>query len=148
MKTFKIIAATAVLACAALPAGAHHAVNSQFDVTKNVAMTGVLTKVELINPHTYIYFDVAGRDGKFTTWSIESGAPGALRRAGLSARDSLIVGQTYKFVVSPARNGSHSGLMSALTLPDGRFFAFGALGNIEAAKDLQGHDIPGAVAPK
>lgn len=137
-QTLLAIAAGAIT-LGATPALAHHAVNSQFDVTKNVALEGTLTKVELINPHTYVYFDVKNKAGKFETWNIESGAPGALRRAGLSARDSLIPGQTYKFVISPARNGSHSGLMSGLTLPDGRFFAFGALGNVEAAKDLSGH---------
>lgn len=137
----RTLAAAAIVAAvaAASPALAHHAVNSQFDVTKNVAMEGVLTKVELINPHTYIYFDVKGKDGKVANWNIESGAPGTLKRAGLSARDSLILGQSYKFVISPARNGSNSGLMSSLTLPDGRFFAFGALGNVEAAKTLTGH---------
>jgi hypothetical protein len=136
-KTVSVFAAAALLmGAAALPALAHHAVNSQFDVTKNVAMEGVLTKVELINPHTYVYFDVKNKSGKVENWAVESGAPGVLRRAGLSARDSLVVGQSFKFVISPARNGSKSGLMSSLTLPDGRFFAFGALGNIEAAKQL------------
>lgn len=123
-----------------LSASAHHAVNSQFDVTRNVALTGVLTKVELINPHSYLYFDVRERSGKVVNYAVESGAPGALRRGGLSARDSLIPGQTYKFVICPSRNGSKSGLMSALTLPDGKFFAFGALGNVEAAKDLSGRN--------
>jgi hypothetical protein len=140
MKPQTILAiASLAIAIGATPALAHHAVNSQFDVTKNLELTGVLTKVELINPHTYVYFDVKNKAGKFETWNIESGAPGALRRAGLSARDSLVPGATYKFVISPARNGSKSGLMSGLTLPDGRFFAFGALGNVEAAKELSGH---------
>jgi len=139
MKTFRILALAGAAAIGlGLTADAHHAVNSQFDVTKNVALSGVLTKVELINPHSYLYFDVKDKAGKVANYAVESGAPGALRRGGLSARDSLIVGQTYKFVICPSRNGSKSGLMSALTLPDGKFFAFGALGNVEAAKDLSG----------
>jgi hypothetical protein len=139
MKLVPVLAAVLV-AGVPLAAVGHHAVNSQFEVTKNVALTGVLTKVELINPHSYLYFDVKDKRGKVANWAVESGAPGALRRGGLSARDSLIVGQTYKFVICPARNGSNSGLMSALTLPDGKFFAFGALGNVEAAKDLAGRN--------
>lgn len=135
---FKILAAAATLVLlAGVPAFAHHAVNSQFDVTKNVAIEGVLTKVELINPHSYMYFDVKEK-GKTVNYSIESGAPGALRRAGLSARDSLIIGKTYKLVICPARNGKPHGLMSAITLPDGKFFAFGAQGNVDAARTLQG----------
>jgi len=139
MKLTKVLAVATVLAGAAVvPAAAHHAVNSQFDVTKTIQLTGTLTKLELINPHSYVYFDVKGSNGKVANWAVESGAPGALRRAGLSARDSLIPGTTYKFTVSPARNGGSSGLMSSLTLPDGRFFAFGALGNVEQAKQLNG----------
>jgi hypothetical protein len=118
------------------PVMAHHAVNSQFDVTKNVALTGVLTKVELINPHSYLYFDVTGPNKKIVNYSIESGAPGALKRAGFSARDSLKVGDSYKFVICPSRDGSPTGLMSSITLPDGRSFRFGAQNNVDAAKEL------------
>jgi hypothetical protein len=118
------------------PALAHHAVNSQFDVTRNVAMTGVMTKYELINPHSYIHFDVKGADGKVVAWSFETGAPASLRRAGLSARDAFKIGETYKFVVSPSRNGSPTGLLTAITLPTGQFIAFSAAQNVDAAREL------------
>jgi|HubBroStandDraft_4_1064222.scaffolds.fasta_scaffold10273_4 hypothetical protein len=114
---------------------AHHAVNSQFDVSKNVELTGVLTKVELINPHSYMYFDVTGSDKMVVNYSIETGAPAALRRAGLSAREALKVGDTYKFVICPSRDGSPTGLMSSLTLPDGRSFKFGARNNVDPGQD-------------
>lgn len=130
--TFVIAAAAAIFATGAL---AHHAVNAQFDVTKNVLLTGELTKVEIINPHSYIHFNVKGPGDKVTKWSIETGAPGALRRAGFSMRDELKVGKTYKFVICPSRNGSPTGLMSGITLPDGKSFTFGAQANIDAAKD-------------
>ena|SRR5215831_9510353 len=132
----------ASIACLAtlLATGAfgHHAVNAQFDVTKNVTLTGELTKVEIINPHSYIHFNVKGPGSKVTAWSIETGAPGALKRAGFSMRDELKVGQTYKFVICPSRNGSPTGLMSGITLPDGKSFTFGAQLNIDAAKDSLG----------
>jgi hypothetical protein len=92
--------------------------------------------VEIINPHSYIHFDVTGADKKVTSWSIETGAPGALRRAGLVLRDALKVGSTYKFVICPSRNGSPTGLMSGITLPNGQSFTFGAETNVDAAKDL------------
>jgi len=128
-------AALAALLGTAVPATAHHAVNAQFDVTKNVLLTGVLTKVEIINPHSYIHFDVKGAGGKLVNYSIETGAPGAMKRAGLSMRDALKVGQTYKLVICPARNGTPTGLMSGITLPDGKTFTFGAQTNIDAAKE-------------
>ena len=127
-----IVVATAMVATSV---SAHHAVNAQFDVTKNVVLTGTLTKVEIINPHSYIHFDVKGAGGKVTNYSIETGAPGALKRAGFSMRDELKVGQSYKFVICPSRNGSPTGLMSGITLADGKSFTFGAQGNVESAKD-------------
>jgi hypothetical protein len=134
MKLSSLLAVASLLVT--LPIYAHHAVNAQFDVTKNVLLTGVLTKVEIINPHSYIHFDVTGPDKKVTSWSIETGAPGALRRAGLVLRDALKVGSTYKFVICPSRNGSPTGLMSGITLPNGQSFTFGAETNVDAAKDL------------
>jgi Family of unknown function (DUF6152) len=132
---------TAIIAISALmvlssSAFAHHAVNSQFDITKNLPMEGVLTRFELVNPHAYVHFNVKGPDGAWSEWSFETGAPIALKRAGLSAREVLKIGETFKFVYSPSRDGSHTGLMTAFTLPDGRLIAFGAGQNIEAAEAI------------
>ena len=116
-------------------ADAHHAVNAQFDVTKEVVATGVLTKVELINPHSYMHFNVTEK-GKTAEISMETGAPVALQRAGLSVRDNLKVGTPYKIVYSPSRNGSKTGLLHAITLSDGRFIGFGGEQNISRAREL------------
>jgi Family of unknown function (DUF6152) len=137
MRFKSLLATAALLAGFAGSVAAHHAVNSQFDITKNLPMTGVLTKYELINPHAYIHFLVKADDGTESEWSFETGAPIALKRAGLSAREVLKVGNTFKFVYSPSRDGSHTGLMTAITLPDGRLIAFGAAQNVDAAEDLQ-----------
>jgi hypothetical protein len=114
-------------------ASAHHAVNAQFDVTKNISATGVLTKVELINPHSYMHFEVIEK-GKKRELSMETGAPIALQRAGLSVRDNLKTGQSYKIFYSPPRNGSDTGLLHAMTLPDGKFIGFGSAQNLDAAR--------------
>ena len=127
---------TAGLIVLAPYASAHHSVNAEFDVNKNIPLTGVLTKVDLVNPHTYMYFDAKDASGKMQHWSFETGAPAALKRAGISVRDTLIAGQTYKVVYSPAKNGGPLGLLHSITLPDGRFVAFGATNNVEAAREL------------
>jgi hypothetical protein len=103
---------------------------------QNMPLTGVMTKYELINPHTYVHFDVKEADGSVHAWAFETGAPIALKRAGLSARESFKIGDTYKIVYSPSRDGSRTGLMTAITLPDGRFVAFGAAQNVDAAKAI------------
>jgi Family of unknown function (DUF6152) len=130
-----------VIAFAALAnlASAHHAANSQFDVNQNLIMTGVLTGYELINPHPYFHFKVKGADGTWTNWSFETGAPIMLKRAGLSCREVCIIGNTFKFVYSPSRDGSHTGLMTAITLPDGRLIALSAPKNVDAAAEELSH---------
>lgn len=134
-RTFAIAAALGLaIASSAL---AHHAVNSEFAVNKTVQHRGVLTKIEMINPHAYLHFDVK-QGARTVNFAVQSGAPNVLRRAGLSARDNLLIGQSYTFTVSPSRNGSPTGLMSSITLPDGKFFAFGAQGNIDQARSLAG----------
>ena len=69
---------------AAAPAWAHHAFAAEFDAKKPVHLEGVVTKVELINPHTWIHVDVKGPDGKVTTWMVEAGSPNVLLRRGFT----------------------------------------------------------------
>ena len=101
---------------AAVTASAHHAVQAQFDVQEVRTFTGIMTEVELINPHPYFHIDVETDDG-VENWAIESVALQALRRAGLLKR--LRVGETYTVEVHPARNGTLMALMVAITMPDG-----------------------------
>lgn len=104
---------------------AHHAAAAQYDVDKAVELKGVLTKVEWVNPHTHMSFDVKGPDGKVTNWSIEFAGVGGLVKAGLANKSMLSLGQTYTLLVSPARNGQSRGLINIMTFPDGRVFRLG-----------------------
>ena len=128
----KVFKACALSACVAslTPAGtarAHHAAAAQYDVEKVVQFKGVLTKVEWVNPHTHMSFDVKGPDGKVTNWSIEFAGVAGMRRAGLANKQVLAVGQTYALAVNPARDGRKMGLINTMTFPDGRVFRLGAV---------------------
>jgi hypothetical protein len=79
-----------LLACAT-PAFAHHGSGS-FDLTKSVTFTGVLTKIELINPHSWLYFEVKEADGKMSKHRCEMRSSHVLRRSGWS-NDLFPVGQ-------------------------------------------------------
>src|SRR5262245_49972503 len=116
MKRRSVIALAALLA-APLATFAHHAVQAQFDVSKISTFSGELAKMELINPHPYLYFDVKN-GSKVTHWEIEAPALVALRRLGLIKR--LKVGETYTIQYAPARNGNPLGLIRSITLPDGQ----------------------------
>jgi hypothetical protein len=96
---------------------AHHAVQAQFDVQEVKTFTGVMTKVELINPHPYFHMDIQNADGETESWAIESVALNALRQAGLLKE--LQAGREYSVEAHPARNGRAIALMVAITLPNG-----------------------------
>ena len=100
------------------PALAHHAVQGQFDVEKTVTSDAVLTRIELVNPHPQVYFDVKDAKGAVTSWRIEAPAIAALRRMGLLR--ILKVGTAYKVEYSPARNGQPNALMRAIITADGK----------------------------
>lgn len=116
-------------------AGAHHADNSQFNANQNLVFTGVLQRMYLGNPHSYVYF-IRMVNGQQQSWTFETEAVLALRRAGLSVRDSMKIGETYSLVYSPALDGSNAGLMTAIKLANGRIIAFLAKNNVDAANNL------------
>ena len=74
-----------------LPTWAHHAFSSEYDFTKPIELEGTITRVELINPHSWFTIEVEADDGTTETWEIEAGAPNSLFRRGFT-RDSLPVG--------------------------------------------------------
>ncbi len=115
----------ALVLAAMVPASAHHAVNAQFEPDQFVEMSGVLKQFELINPHSYLHIDVKNDKGVYEEWSFESGAPAALKHAGIASKDAFKIGETYSFTMHPSRDGTHTGLIVVWKLPDGRKIGFG-----------------------
>ena len=112
-------AATLGLTLALAPGQAHHAVQAQFDVGTIVEKKGVLFKVDWINPHTYMHFEV-NEEGKAKKYAIESLGILGLRRVGIDSKSAFKIGETFTFMINPARNGSDTGLLVTLLFPDGR----------------------------
>lgn len=114
-------AALIALSCAltAAAAEAHHAFATEFDAEKPVELRGKVTKVELINPHSWIHIEVVGDDGTATTWMIEGGSPNALVRRGIT-RDSIPIGVELIVNGYQARDGSHRAVGRDLLFADGR----------------------------
>ena len=113
-----------VLCLASAPVIAHHSVQAEFDLSKPITVTGVVTKVEWINPHSYLYLDVTDGAGKVKHWSFEMAGPGALRKAGLSRADrgGLKVGDTVNVNGVLAKDGTDFALIKDVSLRDGRKF--------------------------
>src|SRR5262245_40419619 len=118
MKKIQIIAVV-VLVLSAVPIWAHHAFSAEFDSDKPVKLRGTVTKVELINPHSWIHIDVKGTDGKSVSWAIEGGTPNTLFRIGIT-KNSLPVGTEILVDGYQAKDGSNRANGRDITLADGK----------------------------
>ena len=107
------------LLLAALPVSAHHSFAAAFDEKRPINLQGTVTKVELVNPHSWIWLDVKGPDGKVVNWGIEGGPPTNLFRNGIT-KASLPVGTEIKLFGYQAKTGESKGVGVFVEYPDGR----------------------------
>ena len=118
-KRFCMAVAGFALLLMALPAAAHHAFAAEFDVTKPVKVTGKVTKLDLVNPHSWIYVDVTEPDGKVTNWRFELGAPNALFRLGWK-KETVPSGLEVVVTGFQAKSGGPVANGRSVTLPGGK----------------------------
>ena len=60
---------------------AHHSFSGEFDNAMVVTLNGVVTSVEIVNPHSWIYLDVS-TDGEVERWALEGPGPYTIQRRG------------------------------------------------------------------
>jgi Family of unknown function (DUF6152) len=117
-----------VLACAiwlafSLPAPAHHSGAAEFDSTKKIDLTGVVTNVEWTNPHAHFYMDVKDASGKVVNWNLELASPNVLIRNGWK-RNSVKPGDTVSVTGVQAKDSSNYASAGVITFPDGHKLTF------------------------
>ena len=120
-----LVASAGGLLLATAAAQAHHAFSAEFDAARPVELRGVVTRMEWINPHSWITIDVTTEDGAVETWEVEAGAPNAMFRRGFT-RDSLPVGTEIVVRGYQARDGGQRANGRDLTLPDGQRLFLGS----------------------
>lgn len=114
-----ILAGVALAAFAAQPATAHHSFAAEFNADAPVKLRGVITKIEFLNPHSWIHIDVKREDGTVEAWEIEGGTPNTLFRKGIT--DTTLPAGTEVLVDGyQARDGSNRASGRDITFPDGR----------------------------
>jgi len=108
-----------IVCCAVASTAAHHSFVAEYDGDKPVKVTGVVTKVEWMNPHIWFYVDVKDGTGKVTNWGFSGGSPGILLRRGIP-RNALKIGDVVVVEGFRARDGSNNASGGRVTFSDGR----------------------------
>ena len=106
------------IAVMVLPALAHHSLQAEYDIQKSLTLTGVITRVDWVNPHVYLYMDVKDAGGKVASWALSSLPPATLKRGGLT-KDKLGAGQTVTVLAYHAKDSSNLAFLRTITFADG-----------------------------
>lgn len=130
--------AIAIVASGATVASAHHSFAAEFDANTPVKLHGVVTKMEWINPHSWLHIDVKNDDGTITPWMVEGATPNTLFRRGFS-KNSLPVGTELIVEGYRAKNGALRANGRDVMFPDGKRLFMGSSGT----GVLDGKEPPG-----
>ena len=125
--TLAVALAAGIVAAGAPAAVAHHAFTAEFDGTKPVTLEGVVTRMDWVNPHSWIYIDVTRPDGSVEQWEVEAGAPNAMFRRGWN-KNSIPPGTEIVVDGYRAKNGRNIANGRNVTFPDGRKMFVGSSG--------------------
>src|SRR5262249_35835030 len=129
-----------LLVSAAPPASGHHAFSARYDLTKDVTVTGTVTKVEWVNPHASYYVEAVRPDGKAEEWKIEVASPNMLAGRGLK-KDSIRIGTAITIAGYRARDGSLQADGELLTLADGKSWSLNGGFFIALPRDSKGQTV-------
>ena len=124
---FAVVLVAATLVVVAGSVSAHHSVSGQYDASRPLTLSGVISKVDWINPHVYLHLDVKEKDGAVTTWTLSTLPTAMMRRAGLT-KESLQgqPGEVVTITAIAARDETKKlGWISKITYADGHHIQLG-----------------------
>jgi hypothetical protein len=100
---------------AATAAWAHHSFGAEYDASKSITVTGVVTEVQWTNPHIYFFLDAKGKGGQVEHWKFEGYPPGVLNRIGWRRNVTMVPGDTVTVTGWRARDGAYWGQSREVT---------------------------------
>jgi hypothetical protein len=105
---------------------AHHSLSAVYDIRSSGEVTGLVKKVEFVNPHGAMTLDVPSDDGTTTEWVLTTGSANALSSLGFGREgpNTVIAGDAVTITYFPARSGKPLGFIRSITLPDQRTIEF------------------------
>ncbi|CTQ51289.1 DUF6152 family protein [Jannaschia donghaensis] len=137
MPSLQTLGLTATLSVFPLTVLAHHGVSGQFDMSQSYEVTGTITRISLVNPHAYVYFDVADEGGDMTNMRCELTSGSLLRRSGWT-EEMFEIGSEITIEGSPDRDDPTTCHMNEITFANGvtanRESTFGEDGTLDVAE--------------
>ena len=122
MRIWLVLAASVSLGA---PLAAHHSFGGEYDATKPITATGVVTSVDWTNPHTHFTADVKDDQGRVVNWTFQGYPPGALYRTGWKRDATIKPGDVVTVFGWRARDGSPLAHAREVTFADGAKLFFG-----------------------
>jgi hypothetical protein len=129
-KQWKAVCFLGSCALLAAPVWAHHSFAAEYDIDKPVTVTGVVTKIEWTNPHSFFYIDVKDGSGSVANWKFEGYPPNILYRTGWKKNVTVKEGDTVKVFGWRAKDGTYWAQAREMTFSDGTKLYCGPGGNI------------------
>jgi hypothetical protein len=114
-----VLAAGIGLVVSVLPVLAHHSFAAEFDSAKPISLAGVVTRLDWMNPHIWVYLDTKDESGAVGHWQCEGGPPNTLTRQGWS-KDSLKIGDQVTIDGFRAKDGTNTCNARSVKLPSGK----------------------------
>lgn len=103
-----------------MPLAGHHSISAEFDMGKQVTLSGIVTHVDWMNPHSYFFLDVVQpKRSKTENWAFQLGSMNSIRALGWT-RDTLKIGDQLTVSGSPAWSGARSVYTREIVFADGR----------------------------
>jgi hypothetical protein len=109
----------------AAPLPAHHSFGAEYDANQPITLTGVITKIDWMNPHSYFYMDVADDKGTVSNWKFEGYPPNVLYRTGWKRDVTIKQGDKITVFAWRARDGTNWAHARQVTFQDGKKLFFG-----------------------